>query len=154
MAKLQGFKQAELALKALQRSMAAEHARKHVRKGAKVLSDEAAQNAHSADPSAELSAAMGVVNNPDDPSGVYVTARRGKRHPKGYIAHIVEHGAAPHLIKPKKPGEVLKFNGGAFPFVNHPGVKPSPFMRPAWDTKKEEALRKIGDSIKKELTKK
>jgi len=145
---LKGGKQAGLVLKALARSLDAEAKRKHVRKGAKVISDEAKLNASH---TPELADAVGIVSNPDDAAGVIVTARRGKRYPKGYIAHIVEYGAAPHFIKPKKEGGLLKFNGGAFPLVNHPGVKATPFMRPAWDSKKDEAVQVIGQSIKKDI---
>jgi HK97 gp10 family phage protein len=152
--KLTGAKDAALVLKALARSVEADQARKHMRKGAKVISDEAKGNASH---TRGLGDSVGVVNNPDDPTGVYVTARRGKRYPKGYIAHIIEYGAAPHLIKPKASNKsgLLKLKGGALvPSVQHPGVTAKPFMRPAWDAKKNEAVRVIGASIKKDLTKK
>jgi hypothetical protein len=61
-------------------------------------------------------------------------------------AKFVEYGTRPHRIYPKN-GRYLKFNAGTpsvhgfdlssetvfARFVNHPGTKPLPFMRPAFD---------------------
>lgn len=143
------------ALQSLEKSLQADIIRKDVRKGAKVIADQVKQNALGADPSGELSAAVAILNNPDDRTGVYVTTRRSKRHQKGYIAHIVEYGAAPHLIRAKK-GKKLAFKRGdksvVVDEVSHPGVKAHPFLRPAWETKKDEALERIGQALKKTIS--
>lgn len=152
---LTGAGNAKALLSALNRLADEKEMRKHMRKGAKVIELEAQQNANGADPSGDIAKAVGTIDDPDDPTGVILTARRGKRYPKGYIAHIVEYGAAPHIIKPKKKGgKVLKYGAGpAYNFateINHPGAKQHPFMRPAWDSKKDEAKDKIALSIKKQ----
>lgn len=52
-------------------------------------------------------------------------------------ADYVEFGTKPHVIKPKKPGGVLRFQvNGQWVYakvVNHPGTKAQPFVRPAFD---------------------
>jgi HK97 gp10 family phage protein len=51
-------------------------------------------------------------------------------------AGYVEFGTGPHVIRPKKPGGVLKFKvGGTWVYakkVNHPGTKPHPYVMPAF----------------------
>lgn len=150
---LTGAKDAQLVLKALERSLQEKEMRKHMRKGAKVIQTEAVQNAALADDSGELGQSIGIIDDPDTPTGVILHPRRSKRYKKGYVAHIVEYGAAPHLIKPKK-GKVLKLKGGFVTGgVSHPGARAQPFMRPAWDTQKKDAQAKIAQSIKKDLEK-
>jgi len=95
-----------------------------------------------------------------------------------FTANFVEFGTAPHFIKvseeakPKKmtrrgrrkvsTGTINKMVksgslviGGDFvgQSVSHPGAKPSPFMRPAIDSKASEALVAVGNQIRKRLTK-
>lgn len=71
---------------------------------------------------------------------VYVGPRRGGRF-KGYAGHLVEYGTAPHLIKAKAAGGLLRLHGGVFAEeVQHPGAVAKPFMRPAFDSKKDEAI--------------
>ncbi|PRY10286.1 HK97 gp10 family phage protein [Pontibacter ummariensis] len=151
---LKGGNQAKLVLQALQKNLDADTLRKNMRKGAKVIADEARQNTNATDPSGELGKAVGVINDPDDRTGVQVAARRGKRYEKGYIAHIVEYGAAPHIIRAKK-GKKLAFKHGdktvVVDEVSHPGIKARPFMRPAWETKKDAALNRIKEGLKKEI---
>lgn len=141
-------------LKALERLADEKEMRKHMRKGARVIQQEAVQNAGLADDSGELGQSIGIIDDPDNPTGVILHPRRSKRFKKGYIAHIVEYGAAPHIIKPKK-GKVLKLkNGFVTGGITHPGARAQPFMRPAWDTQKKEAQNKIAESLRKELNKK
>ena len=54
----------------------------------------------------------------------------------GRTAIWQEFGTAPHVITPKAPGGVLVFTGrdGSTvyaAYVNHPGTRPRPFLRPA-----------------------
>ena len=44
------------------------------------------------------------------------------------MSHFWEFGIAPHV------------NGGTFAGTRHPGVRPTPFIRPAWDSQREAAL--------------
>jgi HK97 gp10 family phage protein len=52
-------------------------------------------------------------------------------------AGFVEFGTKPHIIRPKSPGGVLAFKiGGRQVFakmVHHPGTKPQPYVRPAFE---------------------
>jgi HK97 gp10 family phage protein len=79
---------------------------------------------------------------------VYVGPRRGGRF-KGYAGHLVEYGTAPHIIKAKAGGGLLHLRGNVFAEqVNHPGAAAHPFMRPAYDAKKDEAIGIIKDECK------
>lgn len=79
---------------------------------------------------------------------VYVGPRRGGRF-KGYAGHLVEYGTAPHIIKAKAASGLLHLRGNVFvEHVNHPGAAARPFMRPAFDAKKDEAIAIIKDECK------
>lgn len=60
-------------------------------------------------------------------------------NPANY-AHIVEFGSKPHAIFPKSGG-LLSTPVGLRPFVQHPGARPQPFMRPAWRASGPRALK-------------
>ncbi|MFC3059512.1 HK97-gp10 family putative phage morphogenesis protein [Paenirhodobacter populi] len=55
---------------------------------------------------------------------------------KAPYAHLVEFGTAPHKA------------GGMFKGADHPGTAPQPFIRPAWDGNKDEALRIISTEMR------
>ena len=63
------------------------------------------------------------------------------------ISHLVEFGTRPHWIAPKNRAGVLKIKRGRGPTrlvkgaVWHPGARPKPFMRPAYDTHGRGVLR-------------
>lgn len=69
-----------------------------------------------------------------------------------YYAHMVEFGTAQHFIKPKK-FKSLFFAGLAREVVDHPGARPAPFMRPAFDGSSQQALTAVGDYIATRLPK-
>lgn len=73
----------------------------------------------------------------------------GKKAPH---AHLVEFGTAPHKIEPANAG-ALAIAGQPVRSVDHPGAKPSPFMRPALDAKSSEAVEAVAAQIRKRLTK-
>lgn len=86
----------------------------------------------------------------------FASVKAGGRTKKGadvFYAHIVEFGARRHIIRPR-PGKKLniggQFIGGT---VEHPGVRPQPFMRPALDAKLSEALAATTVYIRKRLAK-
>lgn len=70
---------------------------------------------------------------------------------------MTRHG--PRKLSMKTLNKMINRNslviGGRFigPVVSHPGAKPMPFMRPALDSKAQEALKAVGDAIKNRLTK-
>lgn len=151
-----GGKETEQILAALGESLGPKVVREHIRAGARVIVKQAQENASHADVTGGVRKSIGTINNKEDKLGVIVTARRSKRYKKGYVAHLLEYGAAPHIISLKKGKDgkkALKMaNGGFAREVEHPGIKPSPFMRPAWDTKKDQALKVIREGLKKEVT--
>lgn len=65
----------------------------------------------------------------------------------GYLATWNEFGVQPHVI----PGP-LNINGNVVLNVEHPGVQPHPFMRPALDAKASEAVIAAGEYIKQRLS--
>lgn len=78
--------------------------------------------------------------------GGTVTAklRAGGKH--GYIARWVEFGTRPHKI----PGK-LAIGGQVVTGVEHPGVRPRPFLRPALDARASEAVVAAAEYMKKRL---
>lgn len=57
----------------------------------------------------------------------------------GRHAHLVEFGTTPHK------------NGGQFKGTDHPGTKPQPFMRPAWDAEGQRTLDRLGAEMWAEI---
>lgn len=95
-----------------------------------------------------------------------------------FKANWAEFGTAPHFIKVSEDAKPTKKTrrgprkvsigtinkmvrrgslviGGDFvgQSVSHPGARPNPFMRPAVDTKTNEAIMAVGNQIRKRLTK-
>lgn len=67
-----------------------------------------------------------------------------------WYAHLVEFGTARHWIKPKNR-KSLFLAGLAKEVVDHPGAKPKPFMRPAFDRKWRSAIEAMADYIRGRL---
>jgi len=74
------------------------------------------------------------------PTAVTVSVGPAKRN---VIARFVEYGTKPHDIprrrKRKGRRKVLLFGGRFASRVHHPGTKPKPFLRPAYDQHKDDA---------------
>lgn len=66
-------------------------------------------------------------------------------------AHLVEFGTKPHKIKPKRQ-QALSFGGVVAREVDHPGARPRPFMRPAFDSHSSEAIAAVGAKVRERLT--
>jgi HK97 gp10 family phage protein len=72
---------------------------------------------------------------------------------KAWYVHLLEFtGAVPHRIA-AKGGGFLKFAGGLYKAVNHPGMKAKPFIRPALDNRANDAIQAVGNQVRKRLTK-
>lgn len=65
--------------------------------------------------------------------------------------HWVEFGTAAHKIMPKGAG-ALHFGATTVDAVHHPGAKPHPFMRPAFDAKSTAAIAAVAAKIRERLT--
>lgn len=85
---------------------------------------------------------------------------------KAFYAGFIEYGSSPHRLPAEKIGRgrgkrknnaKISFDGGVFSGANHPGISPKPFLRPAFEAKKEAAIKSIGVKIwaliKKEASK-
>lgn len=84
------------------------------------------------------------------------TTYQGNKVNPAYYAHLVEFGTRRHLISPKsEKGSVgtlrvgQSFVKGA---VQHPGSRPRPFLRPAWDRNRRRAMITMGNVLGRELT--
>lgn len=66
---------------------------------------------------------------------------KGARH-----AHLIEFGTKPHLVK--SPDGVLKVFGKFFKSVQHPGSRMRPFMRPALDAGRYNALNVVAEYVR------
>lgn len=71
---------------------------------------------------------------------------------KAWYARLVEFGTAAHLIRPKNR-KSLFFAGLAREQVNHPGAKKKPFMRPALDSRAQQAMQTLADYLRNRLPK-
>lgn len=80
---------------------------------------------------------------PADGESRAVVKAGGKNKKSGaitYYAWWIEHGTAAHVIK-SKSGKPLAFGGMFAQSVQHPGIAPRPFMRPAIDQGHDEAIK-------------
>lgn len=84
------------------------------------------------------------------------TVVNGKAYNPGNYGHLVEFGTRPHRI-PKTGQAFLAFGNTVVSAVMHPGTKPKPFMRPAYDQAGKVAIssfgRKAMQAIEKEAAK-
>ena len=91
-----------------------------------------------------------------------VTASVVAGNKEAFYAHFVEYGTGsfysgkgesirrPYKISAKTKGSLF-FGGKAFQSFTHPGIKPEPFMRPAFDSKQDESLKVFGDYLRKRI---
>jgi HK97 gp10 family phage protein len=103
-------------------------------------------------------AAMNALRG-DKLSMIFVGPARRKRSRATKVAHIVEYGAGPHVIKPRKnnPTGKLSFSldgDRVMPAkVLHPGHKPRAFMRPGFEEAKEKSLGLIAGALRDAIAK-
>ena len=76
----------------------------------------------------------------------------GNKKGQPWYAHLVEYGTKPHDIRPAK-GKSLFFAGLLRRLIRHPGARAKPFMRPAFDQKRDEAVSRIGQYVRDRLAK-
>ena len=117
-----------------------------LRLGAKPILEQA-QNLVPEGRTGKLADSLAIANVKSTRPEVTVYARRKKGF-GGWHAHLVELGTKPHDIK----NAIIK--GKFYPLIHHPGTAPKPFLRPAFLSKKEEALKVIFGSITGEIVKK
>jgi HK97 gp10 family phage protein len=79
-----------------------------------------------------------------------VTASLKARGKHGHLAHWIEFGTAAHRIMPKNR-KALIIGGQLLNSADHPGTTARPFMRPAMDSRADDAVAAAGEYIKKRL---
>ena len=117
-----------------------------LRAGMKVVLPVAQQNIHSV--SGELAAGLKLGTNA---RGGKVTASIKAKGTHWYIAKFVEYGTAAHVISGRNGGWLRLQDGRFVKSVQHPGISPRPFMRPALDQMSGAAVLAAGEYIKKRL---
>jgi HK97 gp10 family phage protein len=80
---------------------------------------------------------------------VYARVKVGGKKAKHW--RWVEFGTAAHKIMPKGAG-ALHFGATTVDGVHHPGAKPHPFMRPAFDAKSAAAIAAVAAKVRERLT--
>lgn len=120
--------------------------RSALRAGAKIIADEAKLNVPVRD--GDLRNSIRVTTRARK-GQVSASAKAGSK--KAWYWRFVEFGTAAHTIK-SSTGASLFFNGGAYKTVRHPGARARPFMRPAMDSRADDAIRAVGMKIKERLT--
>lgn len=134
-----------------------------MRAGAKVIEEEAKRLAPVGPPrlayTKEGAAYTKLPGGVRESIRVSVRSRNGKVEAtikaggkKAWYARLVEFGTAAHLIRPKNR-KSLFFAALAREEVKHPGAKRKPFMRPALDTKAQQAIQTLADYIRNRLPK-
>ena len=143
---VKGLKEVESALKSLPKKSAKKALRSAVRAGGGVVRKAARAN---------LPASYGTLKK-----SIFVkvfpvrnystTALIGPDKESGWYGHIVERGAEPHEI-PKAKGNKkipMVINGNVFTGpIQHPGVKPIPFMARAFSQTQNEVPDAIGKKL-------
>ncbi len=160
---IKGFAELEKALSEFPKKLLKNAMRRALRAGVKVIATEAKLRCPVGPPShvasvkygakeGELRRSIKIGTNTVKGSMVYGYVRAGSF--KAYYARWVEFGTAAHRISAKNGG-ALSFGGAVFQSVAHPGAAPHPFMRPALDAKRGEALEAVraslADAVQKNL---
>ena len=116
---------------------------KILRKAAQPYLKKARELSSNADVTGDTTKSLGIIAN-RKANSITVGPRRGGQY-KGYVAHILEYGAAPHRIAAKAAGGLLSFAGTFTKEVNHPGIAAQPFLRPAFDATSGQMVQSVND---------
>lgn len=84
--------------------------------------------------------------------GATVSASVKVGNAQAWYAHLVEFGTRPHEIRPRPPGEAMRFGSVAVREVQHPGITGRPFARPTVDQEFGAAVRAVEQKIRQRLT--
>ena len=117
-----------------------------LRAGAAVFRDEARQNVPVDE--GDLRASIRVTSRVRRGT-IYASVKAGGRRAPHW--HWIEFGTAAHKIKPKRQ-QALSFGSTVAREVDHPGGRPKPYMRPAFDSAQRSALAAVAAKIRERLT--
>jgi HK97 gp10 family phage protein len=161
--KLKGTDQLVAFLTDLPQVMQQKMLRGAARAGAEVIADEARTLVPVENGDLRASIKSGAARRGDQIAGVVQTEGKG-----AFVAPWVEFGTAAHIISVagrssadgaavaranrRSKSEGLKI-GAAFvgPTVMHPGSRPKPFLRPALEAKRDEAIIAMGNHISERI---
>ena len=118
-----------------------------LRAGAKVYLEEVKQNIPAA--SGQLRASARITSRA---KGDEVSASVKVGNFVAWYAHLVEFDTRPHVIRARGNG-AMRFGSVTTREVNHPGTTGRPFMRPAAQSKMQEAIQAYRLMLRKRLTK-
>lgn len=155
---IKGLTELQKVLDELPAKIEANVLRAGMRVGAKVIEAEAKRLVPVSQPSGGnrkgYGAQMGALR---DSIRVSMRSRNGQIQARiragnkvAWYAHLVEFGTARHTIKPKNRKSLL-FAHLARELVDHPGARPKPFMRPAFDAKAQAAIEAMAEYMKQRL---
>ena len=159
---IQGFAELDKFLKQFPAKIEGNIVRASLNAANKVIADEARLRAPVDD--GDLRKSIRVSSRIFKRSGDIVSlVRAGNK--KAFYAKFIEYGTAryftgkgtgsvkgPYVIRPKTK-KSLFFLGQAVEQVVHEGIKPRPFMRPAFDSKKDEAIQAFARKMKQRIDK-
>jgi HK97 gp10 family phage protein len=143
---LEGFAELEQVLAGLPGKLGDQTVDKILRKAAQPYLKRAKELSSNQDVTGDTTKSLGIIANRKTNS-ITVGPRRGGQY-KGYVAHILEYGAAPHRIAAKAAGGLLSFAGTFTQEVNHPGIAAQPFLRPAFDATQGQMQQSIKDQAR------
>lgn len=143
---ISGGKALDDALKTLSAKIEKNILRSALRQGANVFKAEVRDNIRV--DSGDLRRSVRVTTKS---KGGRVTAAVRVGNKRAWYGPMVEFGTKPHKILPKKKGALVIGQTRAMA-VDHPGARPHPFMRPAFDSKPDAAIAVVGAQIRKRLT--
>ena len=157
--RLEGLKELNNALKKLEAKVARKFAREGLKAAALVLRKEMRRRAPKKTGNLrkkirfrlrQIRGGLGVTGR------VGVASPKNKKDKSAFYARFIEYGTSPHQIPNKTVGrgrnkrknkKKSKFGGHVYSRVNHPGQPARPFLRPAFESKKQEAVKAIGPKM-------
>jgi len=152
MIKLEGTDKLMAAIKQALLKHKVEDVRKALKRGAMILVDKAKNSIRRSESGVLKNSIKILPKFRGAPSVLYVGPRvKRRRRSKGekaniqdspFYAHFVEYGTAAHNLGFK--GKFVEVKGR-----DHPGAKPKPYMRPAFDTAGQQALNIAMEDIGK-----
>jgi HK97 gp10 family phage protein len=142
---IKGGKELDALLQQLPVEVETKILRNALARGANVIRDEARRRAPRK--SGAMAKAIKTARGTRQNEG-YVVAKVRLRGKHAFLGTFMEYGVLPHLIWAAGGKGSLVINGVPIgKRVQHPGLAPHPFMRPALDAKAGEAVQAVGDYL-------
>ena len=139
--KLKGGRELGTFLAQFQDKLQKKFLRNALRRGTNVTRDKAREMAPKQ--SGKLSMSIKTDTRTNREQAIARVRLKGKH---AFLGHFFEYGVAPHVIE-AKDGFVLKYGDKVVKSVDHPGLAPRPFMRPAFDITAKDAVNEVGKAL-------